>query len=247
MYRFELYHKHGTFYVSRTGELSQLLDAIRVRWDAQYSVVEADSLTETDKSRLLNEIRGIPPQARGKIVTSRSNILPVSGAKKLNLDNTPILVLRQDGNAVNVYPHMLGTTYFDVESSLKKILEVGPDQHMMARGLLEEPLLKILADHPTIIESGLSFVKARVVVPAGEIDLLLRDRLGRIIVVETETHATDFAVGQVSRLAHSYGESSQTQSDLRKFIVCISSDPNLAGACESAGVELFRLAFNKLA
>ncbi len=245
MYRLHLYYKQGAHY---TCNIERLLTQLRIaldRWNMQCNVVEDAALTETTRTRLVNDLRLILPQARGRIVTSGGRVLPLSGSKKLNLQNTPILVLSKADNVLNVYPHMLGTTYFDIESSLQKIIDVGPREHMAARGLLEEPLLKILTDHPAALEDGMSFADTMIKVPAGEIDLLLKDKQGTMVVVEIETRATDFSVGQVSRLAHSFTQTSNGERPLRRLIVCIGSEMNTPSACAAAGVELFQLYFKK--
>ncbi len=245
MYKLDLYYKQGAHYTCNTEQLLTQLEIAQDRWNMQYSVVEDSALTEAARAKIVNDLRLTSPQARGRIVTSGGRALPLSGSKKLNLQNTPILVMSNADNVLNVYPHMLGTAYFDIESSLQRIIDVGPREHMAARGLLEEPLLKILSDHPTALEDGMSFVDAMTKVPAGEIDLLLRDKQGTVVVVEIETHATDFSVGQVSRLAHSFAQTCSDGKQPRRAIVCIDSEMYTSSACAAAGVELFQLYFRK--
>jgi len=158
------------------------------------------------------------------------------------LENTPILIMYSDNTPVNVYPHALGTTHFEIEDCLNAVLSGGPRGHMEARGLLEEPIIKILADNPSLLEENAKFEGVNVDVGTGTADIILKDQKGRSIVVEVETHANDFAIGQVSRLTAGYASKRNLpQSQVRKAIVCQSFDKNLPEACKAAGIELYKV------
>ncbi len=189
-----------------------------------------------------NDIRSILPQIRGKIVSAKNKVLPFSKTKNLNTKNTPILILYHNERPINVYPHLLGTTYFETEFQLEKILENGPEAHVIAKGLLEEPIQKILADDPSIIEKGMQFKGANEDVGWGVADVLLQDAEGRSVVVEIETKATETAVAQVSRLAAGYASQRRLATDsVRKIILCNHFDDRTAKACRGANVELYQL------
>lgn len=113
---------------------------------------------------------------------------------------------------------------------------------MQARGLLEEPIQKIVSDNPSLIEKEASFLASEVDTGAGVADLILKDREGYIMVVEIETHANDFSVGQVSRLASGYASKNNIPEEkVRKLILCLSYDRNLVDACSGSGIELYLL------
>lgn len=243
----EFYYSRTASYFSDMGNQVEKLNRIQDRWGIPYALVEESQLTESARARLLSDLRGVPPQLRGKIVTSRGKMLPLSRSKRLNLKNTPVIVIRDGGRPIAVFPHQLGTAYVDVTTSLQELMELGPQYLMVARGLLEEPLLEMLSDYPDVLEEEMSFVDSKLEISTGEIDLLMKDKQGRPVVIEVETHATDAAVGQVLRLTDGFAQSSALHSTPRKMIVCITYDRNVPHGCKNSGVELYRLAFKRLA
>ncbi len=247
MYRFVLLFKDGTGYSTRLEDIKQLLEEIKSKWKASFALIEAQSLTVDFESKLIMEIRNVPPQARGKIVSSKNRMLPLTHSKRLNLENTPVLIMYSDSTPVDVYPHALGTTYLEIEDCLYAIINGGPKRHVEARGLLEEPVEKILADNPSLLEEDAKFEGVNVDVGTGMADVILKDQNGRSIVVEVETHANDFAVGQVSRLTAGYSSKwNLSQSQVRKVIVCHSFDKNLPEACKEAGIELYKIEIRRV-
>jgi hypothetical protein len=247
MYKFALYYEKDATYSERIPEIEALLEEIRRKWKAEYRLIEANSLSPLQIDQLKNDIRSILPQIRGKIVSSRNRVLPLSKTKNPNLTNTPILLLLHNDRPVNVFPHLLGTTYFDIETSLENIARDGPKVHLAAKGLLEEPIQKILADDPEIVEKGMKFLGADVETESGEIDLLLQDSENRIAVVEIETRASEPAVAQVSRLAVGYSSKTKiSQNKIRKLIVCEQFDENTVSACQGANVELHKVSIRRI-
>lgn len=241
-YKFVLYYDKDATYSERTVKIEALLEDIKKKWKVQSIFVESHSLSPLQINQLRNDMRSVLPQARGKIVSSRSRILPLSKTKNPNLTNTPILLFFQDNIAVNVFPHLLGTTYFDIESSLESIVENGPKAYLTVKGLLEQPIQKILADDPEILEKGMAFLEVDVETENGIIDLLLHDSQHKSVVVEIETNATEKAVAQVARLATGYSAKTEiSQKEIRKLIVCERFDENTIGACKGANVELYRM------
>jgi len=246
MYKFVLYYNKGAPYSARIQTIENTLEQIKRKWDVEFQLVEAESLSPSQVERLKDDIRSTLPQLRGKIVSSKSQVLPLSKTKNPNLTNTPILLLYQNDRSVNVFPHLLGTTYFDIKSSLETIVTNGPRAHLVARGLLENPIQKILADDPSILEEGMKFLGAEVDVEAGVIDILLQDAMGRVVVVEIETKANETAVAQVCRLAASYSSTAKVAEDtMRKVIVCQQFEEKTVRACKGANVELYKLDMKK--
>jgi len=246
MYKFVLYYNKDAPYSARVQTIENTLEQIKHKWDVEFQLVEAESLSPSQVERLKDDIRSTLPQLRGKIVSSKSQVLPLSKTKNPNLTNTPILLLYQNDRSVNVFPHLLGTTYFDIESSLETIATNGPRAHIVARGLLENPIQKILADDPSILEEGMKFLGAEVEVEAGVIDTLLQDAKDRVVVVEIETKANETAVAQVCRLAASYSSTAKVAEDtMRKVIVCQQFEEKTVRACKGANVELYKLDMKK--
>lgn len=247
MYRFILYYEQEVSYKLRKQSILETLRKIRKKWNVDFNIVDIETLKPTQVERARNDIRSIQPQIRGRIVSAKKNVLPFSKTKNLNTKNTPILVLYHNDMPINVYPHMLGSTYFEIEPQLEKILENGPEAHVVAKGLLEEPMQKILADNPTILQEGMHFIEANKDVGYGVADVILQDSEGRAAVVEIETRATETAVAQVSRLAAGYATQNKLPLDnVRKIILCQQFDRKSAKACQGASAELYRLVAEKI-
>lgn len=248
MYRFILHHDKDAAYASKIRALTDLLEKINCKWGVDYRVVEAENFSTSQVERLKEDIRNTMPQLRGKIVSSRSNVLPLSKSKNPNLTNTPILLLYHNERPINVFPHLLGTAYFDIEGALESIVKNGPRAHLAARGLLENPIQKILADDPSTLEDGMKFTDVDVEVESGVIDILLQDAENKFVVVEIETRAKETAVAQVCRLAAGYSSTNKISSDaIRKVIVCQQYDENVVRSCEGANVELYKVDIRRVA
>ena len=248
MYKLVLYYDENATYASEIANLVDLLESIKDKWGANCQVAKAQSLSTSQVEQLREDIRSTMPQLRGKIVSSRSNVLPLSKNKNPNLSNTPILILLHNERPVNVFPHLLGTTYSDIEQPLKSIAKDGPKAHLVARGLLESPIQKILADDPSTLENEMRFVEADVKVESGVVDILLQDGENKFVVVEIETRAREIAVAQVCRLAAGFGSARKASSDdIRKVIVCQQYDENVVKSCEGANVELYKVDMTRIA
>ena len=240
MYKFFLYYDESAAYASEIPALVDLLENIKVKWEADCHVAKAQDLSSSQVEQLREDIRNTMPQLRGKIVSSRSKVLPLSKNKNPNLTNTPILLLLHNERPINVFPHLLGTTYSDIGPALRSMAEDGPKAHLAARGLLENPIQKILADDPATLESEMRFVEADVKVESGVIDILLQDARDKFIVVEIETRAREIAVAQVCRLATSFTSVRKfSTDDVRKAIVCQQYDENVVESSRGANVELY--------
>jgi len=246
-YKFVLYYERNATYSERIPKIKRSLEEIKCKWNVEYCLMEACNLSPSQIDRLKNDIRSILPQTRGKIVSSQNRILPLSKTKNPNLTNTPILLLFLENRPLNVFPHVLGTTYFDIETSLESIVENGPKAYLAVKGLLEEPIQKILADDPEILEKGMRFLGVDVKTERGIIDLLLQDSKNKITVVEIETIASESAVAQVSRLAVGYSTKAKiSQNTIRKLIVCEQFDENTVSACQGADIELYKMTIKKI-
>lgn len=246
-YKFVLYYERNATYSERIPKIEKSLEEIKHKWNVEYCLIEAGNLSPSQIDQLKNDVRSILPQMRGKIVSSHNRVLPLSKTKNPNLTNTPILLLFLENRPLNVFPHLLGTTYFDIETSLESIAEDGPQAYLAAKGLLEEPIQKILADDPEILEKGMKFLGVNVETESGIIDLLLQDSENKIAVVEIETIASEPAVAQVSRLAAGYSaKESISQNRIRKLIVCEQFKENVISACKGANVELYKIDLKKI-
>jgi hypothetical protein len=247
MYKIELYYYQNATYSTDLQKILDIINKLIQTWQIEYEIFEAQNISAEEIQKIETSIRSIPPQVRGRIVSSGNHILPLSRKKKLNLKNTPIIILKKKGIPTAVFPHLLGTNYGRPLDSLSRILKVGPDEYREARGLLEDPIVKILSDYPEALGKGISFVNTNVETDAGIIDILLKDELENHIVVEVETKAKDAAVAQVCRLAAGYAKSINLPlENIRKVIVCISYEGQLDVTCEGSQVELYQIKLAKI-
>lgn len=184
MFKFLLIYEEATMYSREIPRIISMLEMIKNRWGVHYDSRNAETMSESSIEGLRAQIRAITPQMRGRIVSSGGNILPLSHSKRLNVVNTPILLLFADETPLQVYPHMLGKAYIAVEEGLKRILEKGPEDIGEDKGLLEEPLRRMLSGNPSMLEEGASCLGVEVDVDVGVADLLLRGKDGHYIVVE---------------------------------------------------------------
>jgi len=78
-----------------------------------------------------------------------------------------------------------------------------------------------------------------VLVEAGRIDVLLKDKTNRFLVIEVEREARDATIGQVLRLSASLARRENIDPDhIRKMIVCarINSHVELAAGSVNIGI-----------
>jgi hypothetical protein len=246
MWQAVLLYNGDAEYKTQIEQIRVLLSELREKWQFEPICIEASRITPDQAFKYLRDIRSTSPQARGRIVASKMHVLPLSGKKNLNLLNTPVLILYESGRPITVYPHLLGTFYQNIQDSLGEIAKYGPSKVLDSRGILEDPICKILADDPSFLGSGLKAIGAEVSTSTGKIDLLLRNDRQTFIVIEIETHAGDSSVAQVCRLAAGYSKDNKIDlASVRKVVVCRSFDRNLVETARTAGVELYRIALTK--
>ncbi len=237
-FRLSLYYKTGSAYSDVLPELLQLLEALKVKWDTEYKIIPGDSLTAGFERELKMVLTNLHPQKRGELVTRRGNMLPLSKSKKLNLDNTPILLVEKDGVAIDVFPKRTEDQYSDVRRGLLQVLERGIEVGEILHS--PEGLARTrLVTNPSAIETGLEVLGEEVSVQAGKIDILLRDMANQFLVVELKREATDAAIGQVLRLSASLAQrESITPASVRKMIICARINSHVEMAASSANIEI---------
>jgi len=192
-------------------------------------------------------LRHLPSQKRGQIVTKRNCILPLSGKKNLNLGNIPILLVEKNDSLIDVFPKSAQDECISVRDGLIQMLEQGPHDAIDIPSVENLARSRLIVDSK-LIEQGLSFEGKEVEVPAGFIDLLFRDALGRLLVVEMKREGNDATIGQIIRLTASLGQAEKVESTkLRMMIICSRMNRHVEQAAKFADVEthidsvLFRL------
>lgn len=247
-YCLRLYYKENIEYLEDISKIFGLMKEISESKEITIKLTKFSTLSEQDIERLKMEIRNISPQIRGKVVTSKGYILPFSKNKNLNLDNTPILVLLFNNQLINVYPHQLGTHYINILSFLETVNKEGIPNESNLKGLLEEPIIRILSENPSILEKDITYYGSEIDLGIGKPDVIFIDSKGRFLVVEVENQANDFAIGQVSRGATGLIKRDNLDpKKVRKAIVCLSLKRNITAAAKSAGIEVYQFRLDKLA
>lgn len=246
-YSLRILYSEGAPYRDLLKALREASERIRAKWGIEVEELEASKIGPEDAERIKSDMRSIPPQIRGRIASSGGRPLPLSGKRNLNLGNTPILLLYRGREPIDVYPHFLGASYFGVLEAINRILELGPRSYAESRGILEDPILRIVRDRPEIVEEGLKLKGSNVDVGTGTADLIMEDRNGKPFVMEVETIAGEEAAAQVSRLALGYAQCLGIPRDaVRMGIICADFDAKARRACESLGIELYRMVAERI-
>ncbi len=202
--------------------------------------IERGDLSESEESRVLDQIRKIKPQARGSIVTSGGRMLPLSGSKKLNLQNTPVILVEGAGDQEPryVFPCSIGEKYYSASDGIDFLEQNLPDLPKL-EGESEEDLAKLISKNPEMLERGLRLVSEELDTPTGRCDLLFEDRNGAKLLIEVERDLSDQALGQVLRLAAGYEQ--ESKGKIRAGIVCLHSHDNLELGAKRAGIEIWTI------
>lgn len=221
-----------------TGVLFKALDDLEME-GALVSRIERSTLSEREESNLVDEIRKIRPQLRGSVVTFGGYMLPLSGSKKLNLLNTPVVLVGKDKEViVYVFPCAIGEKYYSVSEGLS-FVKANLNDLPLLPGVSEEAITKLIVNDPSILEEGLAFIGQEVNVSTGVCDIVFEDKYGKVLLVEVEREQSDQAIGQILRLAAGYEKDYNTI--VRPAIVCLRGE-NLGA--KRAGIEVWVLEGN---
>jgi hypothetical protein len=206
--------------------------------DVRTEIVDRQDIEDEDK--VVDEIRMIKPQWRGAVVASGGSALPISGSKKLNLQNTPVIVVRDEREPVYVFPCKIGERYYSIEDGIEFLRQNLPNIAKL-EGEMEDTLLDLISVAPHRLEEGLALNTQELDTPMGKTDLVLRDSRGNTLVIEVEREASDSSVGQILRLSAGFEEHRMMQpNSIRSGIVCYRINDNVLAACGRAGIEVWK-------
>ena len=193
-----------------------------------------------NEERVVEDIRQIKPQARGSVVASGGSVLPISGSKRLNLQNTPVVIVKEMNKPVYVFPCKVGERYYSVINGLSFLKRNLPNL-VELEGVMEDSLLSLISDAPHRLEEGLTVEDLELNTPTGETDVVMRDSNGKFLVVEVEREASDSSVGQILRLSAGFEKHRKLdQTSVRAGIVCFRINPNVLAACTRANIEVWK-------
>jgi len=209
--------------------------------NADYQVLEPEDL---DEEKLVDELRLLPPQVRGRIRYGKGKPLPLSRRGRLNVINTCILLVYEGGKLVDVYPKMMGRRYIDPVEGVRLSLSGVPLYY-----LYEEPLLVLLIQHPELVGCArVRSIKERVPLSEGgyaEIDLLLETAEGEPALVEVEERASLGTIAQALSLARAYEKQANEKVE-RVLIAAIYADEGARRAAAKASVEIWTVKLERI-
>jgi Endonuclease NucS len=233
------------------GRLFGALDELSKQLGVKVTKFEKSALSDSQMDGIVERIRSIKPQSRGSVVASGGDVLPISRTKKLNLKNTPVLLVLEkilpDQAPVPkyVFPCKLGEKYYGLVEGIDFLKQNSTAEKLPELSSITEEEIsgKIMGD-PSLLEDGLKLEKAEFDTATGKADLLFVDSRGEFLIIEVEREATDSAVGQILRLAAGWEKSENLPSrSVRTGIVCLRANENVLSASSRAGIEVWRCFF----
>lgn len=228
--------------------IENLLEKVKEKHQINYQVVFSDQLDELDREELLNLIRTVSLRAKIRIKSSGGGVLPISRSGQLNVEQTPIIIVTEDERPSMVYPHEKGPKghRFDVDSYLKRLLEMETVEGFEEQAISEEDICRILANFPSMIEEGLKYESREEKVKGGVIDIVFIDSKDNHMLVEIEIKGTDDAIGQVSRFPIPYAKKFNISPEkIRKAIVCIDISESRIIACRENNIEVYQFVLER--
>jgi hypothetical protein len=220
--------------------LDEILQQFLKLGSTHVRVKQTDRAELKSEDEIVEDIRSIQPQWRGSVVSSGGKALPISGSKKLNLQNTPVILVRESKKPVYVFPCKIGERYYSVLNGISFLKENLPTIAKL-EGQMEDSLVNLVLHAPEQLEDELTPYDLDVDTPTGKTDVVFKDREGKFLVVEVEREATDSAVGQILRLSAGFERHHQLGSkDVRSGIVCYRIHPNVLAACQRADITVWK-------
>ena len=199
----------------------------------EISILSPSSI---DEDKIIDEIRSLPPQIRGRIRYGKGKLLPLTRSGHLNYSNTSIMLVYERDKLVDVYPKMLGSKYFSLLDGIRKIQST-------ETYLYEESLVLLLSQHPELINCS-NVVKKHFNIEIGEVDLLLQDNKGEMVLVEVEEIIKDKAVAQIIGLKNKLKQIGISVNRLVLFGFDI--ERNAISPAKEVGVEIWLLKINRI-
>lgn len=183
-------------------------------------------------------------------VSDTLNVKPLS--KKIHVIGYG-LVLRffdlEPGSIISLmgYPTVngeKGRLYYDFKIlDFKVIKEADKVQIEFVKNEID--LMNFLAAHSHYIEEGLMFIDKDTseYTDRRRIDLLFRDKLGNVLIVELKIHGDSATVNQLTDYVRLFVKKNPNQdcTKIRKMIACITADSNLKKSCEAMNIEFLDL------
>jgi hypothetical protein len=234
-----IFYDERAKYALSIEKLLEKFSLLAKKEDVKLIIKDRAEIAKQDEKKILAAIREIKPQLKGKVRASRGGKLPISGSGKLNLGNTPVILVSRDGEQVYVFPCRMGEKEYDISSGLDFLSENLPALPLL-KSETEDDILAELENDPTLLEDSLRFKATEVDTSTGKADLLFLDSTGKHLLVEVERDAGDAAVGQILRLCAGYeSKVGLASGSVRIGIVCLRMNDNVRAAAKRGGIEVW--------
>ncbi len=221
-----------------------LLSSVQEKHGISYDIVDIDTLSDTEKEKLVEDIRIISRKNGIGVVSKGTGALPISRKKKLG--KICILLKMDDGQIKNIYPHEINKKRIDIASHLNRVSKASSiDEISDHSSISEQDLSRMISTFPELIEEGLEFVDTEVEIEGGRIDAVFKSKNGEYLLIEIEIEARDNAIGQVQRFITYSNKYSIPREQIRLGIVCAKIGESRLNACIGAGIEVYILNLEK--
>jgi len=228
--------------------IKTLLEKVKEKHQIEYKIFTSKQLDEDSREDLLIQIRTASQRAKIRVTSKGGGILPISRSKKLNIDQIPILIRKEERKISQVFPHEEGPkgSRIEINRYLEQLLEADTFQGFEKQVISEDDIWKFASNFPSKIEEGLKYHSREIEIEGGIIDMVFVDKQGNHVLVEVEIKATDAAIGQVSRFPIPYAEKyNLPRESIRKAIVCIEITDSRIIACKENQIEVYQFGINK--
>jgi hypothetical protein len=235
----ELYYDQSAAYKEDINKIRESCYDFERDRKVSFRQAERHSLSAGRIQTIEDEIRGLIPQERGSIVTSHGFLLPLSNSKKLNLGNTPVLLVKFKGKLVYVFPCLLGDSYYNLTRGINHLKTNLPNLPSLA-GFTEDMLVEQILNKLEMFEQGLTLIGRELETSAGKADLVLLDKQRRHVIVEVEREASDSSLGQILRLCSAYERKFGLPTEkIRAVVACDRIHEFVREAASRAGIEIW--------
>ncbi|HUT80443.1 MAG TPA: endonuclease NucS domain-containing protein [Candidatus Bathyarchaeia archaeon] len=212
-----------------------------------------DKLSETESKHLEDEFRLAATRGKFKVVSGGGAALVLSGSKKLNHKHGPILVIRKNGEVVQVFPRgeegIKGSRISTIDF-LKRINENYSPLlfDLDDKSFTELNLRNLIINRPSLLEDGLTYINVEVAIDSAIIDLVFLDASKNHLLLEFKLNADDKTIGQVARYNfETYAKMAKIKHDkIRRGIVTLGITGQIIEACKANRIELFVLTFSNI-
>ncbi|MFW9924970.1 MAG: endonuclease NucS domain-containing protein [Candidatus Thorarchaeota archaeon] len=225
-------------------KVMNLLVQLEADKQIKYNVINPKS--DEELNSLADEIRIAATKHTFRVVSGGGAALVLSGTKKMNFPHGPILVIRNEGNIVRVYPSgeqgIKGSriTAFDYLRRITRGDDILQDYHE-ERTFSENDLRNLVINSPRVLEEGLSFHDIEVDVGSAIVDLVMIDKDKNHLLLEFKLTAKDRTIGQITRYSiENYAAKLNIPVEkIRRGIVTLSVSGQLIEACQTNQIELY--------